>query len=252
LEQQNAVQPNVVQKESFKEKTVNRPKGFGEKQKTIPQVFEYIRTEFESKNKFVVDRTIDGIGATFRICAKSIDSLLALPRILMHIDQEVEILEVSLHVMMRRHTYRKGITTYVKIGKKEDINRTLDIGDLYGQQLTIVSKGDQDTREPELKIQILYKENCDPKELKMLTGDVEDKSLAVMPMTKKRSSILTIILPETGHIVNLNVEGIEYEDDDSDDEGLGVPILDKHSSAALQQRKRKHQQWKRFKIVSVI
>jgi len=224
-------------------------RGFGDKQKAIPQIYEYIQTQFANKNKFVKERTIDGVGATFRVCAKSIESLLGLPRLLLHIDHEISILEISLHVMVRRQTYKKGVTSYIKIKNKEDINRTLDISDLYGQTMTIVSKGDKDTRAPGLEIQIMYKtdSNPSPDDLEFQNLEIDGNEDILMParaMNKSKSDILTIVFPETGHVVNLNVEGLEDDesddenyDDESDIKGLGLVAghLDKRSSLTLQQ-----------------
>lgn len=217
----------------------------GTKQEAIPRIYDYVKTEFERKNKFVKKRTVDAKGATFRLCCKSLESLLNLPRILLHVEEEMPITEVSLHIMKRRETYRKGITSYLKIEHKKDINRVLDIGELYNEKLTIVSKGDKDTRDPGLAIQILYKTDSNPDAIEVENTSIIDRNgedalaatLTAMPMTKKKSSILTVMLPDTGHIMNLNIEGIEVEDTSDDGNlgtGLEMPHLDKHSSITLQ------------------
>lgn len=151
--------------------------------------------------------------------------------------------------MVRRQTYKKGVTSYIKIKNKEDINRTLDISDLYGQTMAIVSKGDKDTRAPGLEIQIMYKtdSNPSPDDLELQNIEIdgnEDILMPARPMFKAKSDILTIVFPETGHVVNLNVEGLEddesydeHDDDESDIKGLGLVAghLDKRSSLTLQQ-----------------
>jgi len=189
----------------------------------------------------VTQRTIDGVGTTFRVCAKSIESLVGLPRLLLHLDNEISMIEVSLHVMVRKQTYKKGVTCYIKIENKEDINRTLDISDLYGQKIVIVSKGDKDTRNSGLELQIMYRKSSTPEELALQKIDIDGHEDILMPrrsMKKAKSSILTVVFPETGHVVNLNIEGLE-DDNESDSEGedLGLVAgrLDKQSSLTLQQ-----------------
>merc|ERR1712034_59619 len=106
--------------------------------------------------------------------------------------------------------------------------------------MTIVSKGDKDTRAPGLEIQIMYKtdSNPSPDDLEFQNLEIDGNEDILMParaMNKSKSDILTIVFPETGHVVNLNVEGLE--DDESDDKGLGLVAghLDKRSSLTLQQ-----------------
>jgi len=231
LEQNNALQKDVK----------TNPKGFGEKQKVIPRIYDYVENYFAKKNKFVTQRTIDGVGTTFRVCAKSIESLVGLPRLLLHLDNEISMIEVSLHVMVRKQTYKKGVTCYIKIENKEDINRTLDICDLYGQKMVIVSKGDKDTRDTGLELQIMYRKSSTPEELALQKIDIDGHEDILMPrrsMKKAKSSILTVVFPETGHVVNLNIEGLE-DDNESDSEGEDLGLiagrLDKQSSLTLQQ-----------------
>jgi len=176
------------------------------KQMLIPQIFQNIRKQFEAKNKLVVQRTIDDLGATFRITAKSNVDIQVLPKALFQFEIEIPIDEVSMHIVNRYNsTYMKGITCYVKINNKKDINRSLSIVELYGLQMNIVSN-DKDTRAPEKTIYIIYK----------LDYTFQDGGAGVSnnprmeewfePMEKKMISILSIRLPQTKHIVNLNVK----------------------------------------------
>jgi len=241
----------------------------GTKQKIIPEIYERIKTDFTKFGSFVIERTIDNQGSTFRVCAKCVRKLLLLHTVLMQIHEESTVLEVSLHTMMRKQHYKKGLTIYVKIKDKEDTLRVMKIAGQYELDISLVSnssvfpkrindifrsnkiaskeknniasppekkeivapKFKKSTSHKENKIHIVYKVDS---ELTVFdTDDNADESLLLprRPMTKKKSSIMTVMFPATGHVANLNVEGVN----DRELFNVDVPHLDLESLIILKE-----------------
>jgi hypothetical protein len=256
--QRNKKSPSISQTQSE----------YGSKQIIIPDVYNHIVHKFTQLGCYVVKRTIDGKGATFRICAKCVKHLMVLPDILKDIHDASPIDELSLHVMLRKKIYKKGLTCYIKIKDEKDSQMIIDVAKSHGVDMCLVSNkplfGQDDEKikstnlfqkkvvektklnsasskmEPKKSIQgkeikIVHKKINTDKSTKFIgfddsTTSLEDASLLLpaRPMMKKKSSVMTVMLPATGHITSLNVEGVNDASFTAD-----VPHLDLQSLSML-------------------
>jgi len=209
-------------------KTQQRPQkrgAYGMKQKLITKTHDYLIKEFEKQNLYVTERH-EGSGNTLRVTVKKAELLNKLYSATMAMADEIDIVEVSMHVLERNQKNKKrksGLTLYIQTTCKDDVRLAVNMYTAEGFKATEVGN---EAHETKIVSPLTVKKSKEGSSLLLLCKmDDDAKNVKVKPTSPsnlRHSQKMSVEL-EGGATVTLNFA-----------KGLNRTKVDKRSTEKLQ------------------